>query len=139
MKTEKYKLSDVLAARTNDKMLKDCSKELQEMFDECPTDETLQLVCGKWYSGNKGVSLQSIYRISDNWPPAEEIEDDTVRKRWFFHPADKKVITVIDEEEVEAYQEVGQGFIEITAAQAEYLRNKPKAVEGFEWVRKVAF
>lgn len=79
MEAKKYKLSDVLAARTNDRQLKDCPEGLRELFKECPEELTLgrseysQGFTNWWY----GDSEACTYRISDNWPRACQIEDDT--------------------------------------------------------------
>ena len=83
----KYTMEQVMAARTNTLEKKDCPEWMQRMFEECPYKETLGYDEdeGRFgydedegrFSNNWGGNLSfMVYRISDNWPPAEMIEKD---------------------------------------------------------------
>ena len=74
----KYTMEQVMAARTNTLEKKDCPEWMQRMFEECPYKETLGYDEDEGrFSNNWGGNLSfMVYRISDNWPPAEMIEKD---------------------------------------------------------------
>lgn len=92
-----YKLSDVLAARTNDKILKDCSPEVQRLFKECPYIERSYKFARNWEKDISGPPSEYFpSRISDNWPPDEEIEDDTVKA-----PEGYRIVSMEDRERCE--------------------------------------
>ena len=74
---KKYKRSKVLEARTNEKRLEDCCDELKELFKDCPFEKTLgRLIGGAWDTGWYVSDGATIYRIPEDWPPEEQIEDE---------------------------------------------------------------
>jgi hypothetical protein len=72
-----YRQADVDAARTNEKMQKNCAKGVQELFEDCPFGETIHVMTnGTPNCGMHGADPRRVSRIPADWPPEDQILRD---------------------------------------------------------------